>query len=259
MTDTNNDSSLFDTDFSGASDPNVTQEDLFEALVGEGKKYKNQQELAKAVLYKDEFIDRLKSEAAQRREAEVKGRTVDDLIAAVRNANKTNVQKTDDDSGESDYDSAPPNKQRAPDPEELVNKVLQALETKNLQESQKQNLATVQSTLVKLFGRNYEPELERVAQDAGLTKEEIDGIARKDPERLFKVLRLNPNSNSAGSLFSPPANGQRTEQFNDTSGVRTANFYDALRKKDPIAYWSSKVQAQRHRDATKLGEKFFTS
>jgi hypothetical protein len=40
-------------------------------------------------------------------------------------------------------------------------------------------------------------------------------------------------------------------------GERDSSYYDNLRKTDPKRYFTQEVQAQRHRDALKLGEKFF--
>jgi hypothetical protein len=41
------------------------------------------------------------------------------------------------------------------------------------------------------------------------------------------------------------------------TGERDSSYYDNLRKTDPKRYFTQEVQAQRHRDALKLGEKFF--
>ena len=67
--------SLFNNDASDKGDllnENRTTPNLdnpFEALVGEGKKYKTQDDLAKSVLHKESHIQRIERENAELREA----------------------------------------------------------------------------------------------------------------------------------------------------------------------------------------------
>ncbi len=261
-----NSDNLFNVDpnllgMSAENSPTDDDVNPFEALVGEGRKYKTPEELAKSVAHKDEFIEQLKRELKETRELAAKNRTIEDLMEAV-NKSRPNRSNNDD----NDYDESGVNRnseneqvnQKPVNTDEIVASVVKALETKNTLEQQKRNLLAVQSALVKKYGQSYVSELNRLGEDRGLTPDILDKLAKDSPERFFKAIGISTSeATSNPNLFVPPAGQTRSVEGANKTGERNNKFYQNLKAKNPGAYWSAATQLQLHRDAVALGDRFF--
>lgn len=136
--------------------------------------------------------------------------------------------------------------------EELVQKKIQ--ETEN-QKRESENFKKVQSKLQERFGNNYAEVLQEQQDNLGLSKEEINSLAKKSPEAFFRVLGLNDQPTEG--FVTPPRNNQRNNSFAPKVDRRDYNYYQNLKKTDPKLYLDPKIQVQMEKDALAMGMDFF--
>jgi hypothetical protein len=244
-----------------AIDPN---KNYVEELVGEGKKFKTVEDLARSIIHKDHFIDRLKGETEGLR-TELNTRLT--LEQYLDKMGMQNNQNQNSNNGRSDDPLNEPKGDRTDTssslkPEDIERLIETKVTEREQQRIQSQNKADVQRKLVEAFGENYVPKLKETADALGLTPEVVDRMAAETPKALLRLLGAdNPQQSTAtqqgNSLFVPPQNQQSVRSNSGPSGDKTKAFYDALKQKDPKGYWSPAVQNQMHKDAMRLGERFF--
>lgn len=136
--------------------------------------------------------------------------------------------------------------------EELVQKKIQ--ETEN-QKRETENFKKVQSKLQERFGSNYAEALQEQQSTLGLSKEEINSLAKKSPEAFFRVLGLNDQQ--AEGFVTPPRNNQRNNSFAPKVERRDYNYYQNLKNSQPKLYLDPKIQVQMEKDALAMGMDFF--
>lgn len=240
-------------------DPN---KDYLSEYVGEGKKFKDPAELAKAKAHSDVFIERLQREQAALRSelnTRVKLEELMDRMSTTntdRNVINQGIQKP----GENGQDGTASKNLSSDDIERVIEQRLQAKEQERVVSN---NVQTVKSRLVSEFGDNYVSELEVRTKALGLTKEFVADIAKREPRALFALLGLDSapgTPKSQTDVFSaPPRSSVNSAGFGAT-GTQEKKFedFEKIRKQDPTRYWSAQVQNELHKQAMKLGEKFYS-
>lgn len=228
-----------------------TQEndDYFTALVGEGKKYKDTQALAKAVLEKDRFIGQLQTETRGLREdlstrlrleeALDRLQTPQPTPAPISNA----VNQTEREEG------------RQPPTQNINELIATALDTREKAARERQNVDKAKEVLAQTFGHEYPTVLEQKAKELGITNERLNDLAKESPELLFRAIGVNPKQVPNNNLFSPPTSTHRAP-VSQPNGQRDWNFYEKLRKEQPELYWDPKTQNQILKDAMQMGDAF---
>lgn len=235
-----------------AADPN---KDYLAELVGEGKKFKDPNELARGKAEADAFIARLTREQEELRKELNTRLTLEQYLEKMG----TNQQ-----SGRSDHQLNEP-KGSDPDTSGLTPTDVEALIERKVSERetqriQKQNREDARARLVQAFGNDYISKLKEAGENLGLSAERLDQIAAENPKAFLKLVGADTapaQQRSQDSLFVPPQG-----QSNGTpvvTGDRTKKYYDDLKRKDPKGYWDARTQNQLHKDALRLGESFFDS
>lgn len=219
-------------------------------LVGEGKKYRDLDALAKAKLEADKHIERIERENAELRQDFTKTKTVEELL-----------EKLEAKLGTSREENQPP-------PEKPVSKaagnneglsqadVLALVEghvtQKEQERTRSQNIDHAKRELKASFGDKYAEVLKTKAEELGLTIEDMTAMAAKSPSALIKLV----SSSKSNEPLSSPPKGIRMNT-SDSKG-RDYAYYTNLRKTDPKAYHSREVQWQMHKDAEKMGPSFYS-
>ena len=218
-------------------------------LVGETRKYKTADELAKAYIHADEFAERLKAENAALRAEAAKAKTVQDVLDRLnaeegRNTQDQGGKKTDTQSSLSASEVAT-----------IVRDTLTGLETQRSKES---NLKKADADMRKLFGDKAAEVFQKEAATPEMRKALMD-LAAVSPEK-FVALFQKPQ---AGGTQTDSRSTVNTSALTDT-GLQgrvldpgCKEFYDALRRKEPGKYYSSAVQLQMTRAAEADPAKFF--
>lgn len=231
-------------------DPN---KDYMSELVGEGKKFKTPEELARGKWEADQFIERLKQEqSALRKELESRKRLeeVADLLSQQKNQSTEGQPPARDDGTKQTLT-----------PETLEQMLEERLTKREQQQRREQNINTVKQKLAEKFGNNYVAKLEQEANNLGVTKEYLTNLAAESPNAFLRLVgydALPKQQQQDTNLFSPPTTSVNTTGFApNVTGERTQTYYEKLKQNDPKSYWSPKVQNEMHRDAQRLGAKFF--
>ena len=224
---------------------------VLEQLVGEGKKYKTVEDLAKSRIKADEYIEQLENENKLTREqmAELesnkdKQATIADLIETVKKANKQ------------DPDSA----NHVTD-EELSKKIKSIIDGEKEASTKESNRLRANKAVLDKMNGNVEAAKSYVAERAkalGMTVKELQALGERSPEAFQELMDVK-SSTVSQSVSSLP--GQRNVSGNSVEvidGHRTKAYYTKLKKElGPSKYWNDpKIQGQYTKDALALGDRF---
>ena len=223
-----------------------------EEYVGEGKKFKDAAELAKAKATSDAFIEQLKAEQAELRKEyfalreEYNARpALQELIDQLKN----NTQHTSSDDTSANDDTTPALK-----PEDIESLVAKKLQEAEQTKQQEENYRTVQAKLKERYGENYVQLLENQISTLGLTKDFANDLARNHPQVFIKTFGLD--ATPAQNNFQAPPRGSVNPPMNNSNVKRDWNYYENMRKTDYQKYWDPKTQLQMIADKATLGEAF---
>jgi hypothetical protein len=142
----------------------------------------------------------------------------------------------------------------APKIEDIEKIVASKIEENKLREIETRNFNTVQSKLADRFGANTANVLNEQANALGLSKEDVNALARKSPEAFFRIMGLNDQPRE--TFQSPTTSSMRPGMFAPKNEKRTWAWYQDLKRKDFKAWSDPKTQLQMHRDAEVLGPAF---
>jgi hypothetical protein len=220
------------------SDPTKVQEVLKE-LVGEGKKFKTVEDLAKGKLESDTFIEQLKSEqAALRLELAAKEEKVKEAATLKELMDKLDKAKPNSTGKE---ETTPLSR------DELKKMFLDTVEERDKSTARTSNRAKANEVLLGKFGGDAEKASTYVASKAkelGLTKEALGELSETSPNAFTQLLGLQGTSSSqSGTVNSMKT--VNTEAFIPSgNGAKDISYYAELRKKDSKAFFAPKTQQE---------------
>jgi hypothetical protein len=226
--------------------PQGSTGDPLNELVGEGKKFKTVEDLARSKLESDKFIEQLKREGAEMRHAlqELEGkvgkqRTIDDVLSAIKE-----VRGTGDN-------------QALPTTEDLLKLVDSRIRDVDAEKSRNLNAERAQAALLDKFQNDAAKAREFVRIEAsrlGMKPEELRSLAQTSPEAFSRILGLNqPKSNGQASLRTEV----NTEATMSNGSVRNESYYKELKAKLGQKFWDPAIQRQRFKDVSALGQKYY--
>lgn len=230
--------------------PLTTEEKNYLAeLVGEGKKFKTPEDLAKGKYEADLYIkdiirqkDELRDDYLKLREESQARATLKELVDQLSNPARPESSTTQANTAKPAIDQAAI--------DEIFGKKLKEHE---LSKTRENNAKMVADALKERYGQNYVEALNKQTEELGLTKEDVNYLAQSMPKALIKTLGLDkpPTTESyqappkTSSLFSPT--GQQK---------RTWSYYQNMKKDQPNLYLSPKMQVQMHKDYESMGRDF---
>jgi len=224
--------------------------DYASELIGDGKKYSDIKKAAKALLDKDNFIERLKTENAEMR-ASLKGEAkMDEFLERISKLNQTpsNAAPSGNQPADPPAGTETLKGLSLEDVEKLLsNRESAAIERKNLEQSK--------ATAMKAFGANYAAELKVRATELGTTPEFLNSIAKQNPSAFARLI----GAEVAPTAPSVPRTSVNSGANRDNKGdVRNEKYYSDLRRKMGDAeFFRPKVQTQLHQDMLSQGKSFF--
>jgi hypothetical protein len=239
--------SIFDESAVQTNAATETPASLYETLVGEGKKFKSPEDLAKAKLESDRFIEQLKEEPKQLREDL-------DRLAEENRLLKEIAKQTDNGS------TAKPeqNTTASVSPEiDLEARIRETLKKTSEEDKRQSNINQVSNTMLEAYGTQEKAAevLRQKAVELGVGVEFLQDVAAKSPKAFFQTIGVNEVARSqqtnAGSTVNSAALGQTGVKAN------TYQWYQQLRKDNPKVYNSPKIQNQMMKDALAYGEAFY--
>jgi hypothetical protein len=227
-------------------------ESLIEALVGEGKKYSTVEELAKARLEADNFIDTLKEENAELRKLAQEKATIKDVMDALKS------QKTD-----SNSDSVTPL-----DDEDLQKRITELMESREADTTRKANRSEAKKLVSDRLNSSDEETINEFvknkAQSLGMSVDDLWELSEKSPHGFANLTGVSGSRPNTGNPASLP--GQHNSESSsgaavmEIDGHKTKAWFDAQRKamgnrkfiNDPS------MQSAQIRSREKLGDRYYS-
>ena len=242
------------------SDPQKTEEgsastqpqnvtDTLSSLVGEGKKFKTTDDLARGKIEADNYIQQLTTEQKELRQAYAElesqlkaGQTVEDVLRKMQGSRESE-------------DGNQPGSTIAP--EDILKLVDDRLSKSRQDETRRANEVESQAAILKHFNNNEQKAREFVQQEArrlGMDPKALKDLGASSPVAFTRLLGLS-QSRALGPNIQSEVN---SDAQNDGYGnVRNEAYYRDLRTKLGPRFWEPNIQQQRMRDRQSLGERYF--
>lgn len=236
---------LFNKNVESSSNDNAELEvhSYAELLVGEGKKFKDLESLARGKYEADQFIEKLVREQSELRKDMEARLSLEDLVSKLGSNSGANSQQPH----AADEGRRQENLEKN-ESADINNLIEAAIEKKQTELTRQSNLREVEQELKKAWGSNYLDKLRKAADELGVSPAFIDDVAAKAPRAAVALLLEKGNGERKATVdVSPPRSGTNTLGMrSDSEAARTKDFYTKMRKENPKAYWSPKVQMEIH-------------
>lgn len=236
--------------------PTVEEGKFFEALVGEGKKFKDNEALAKGKWESDNYAARLEAELAEAR-SEIQTRiTLEDAIREIKATGQ--AQAPSNSQAHQPSEPAP----QANAPKQLSQDELDALLEAKLNKRQEQDLATrnleqVRSELARVWGNSSKANLEQKVIELGVSREFLDAMAARSPKAFMKLVGIEGAASAQAPDFTPPRPSINSPLGNP-SGTKNWAYFQKMLRDDPKQYHDKKTQLEIYKLAREQGEKFYS-
>jgi hypothetical protein len=236
---------LFVDDPNELPDETLDDKNYYEELVGDGKKFRDPEALARSKAEADAFITRLQRENAGLR---------DDLQARVK------MEEFLDRVSKSAPPASPEPTDDSPEPESTaktgdLNKLIEdTLTAREKQAARRSNLDEVKKTLREQFGPNYASKFREIARELGVGEKFLEDTAASSPKAFYKLTGVAEKRQV--EQFEAPPKSTFIPQAQGTTGKNYA-AYERLRKEKPSEYWSPRVQNEMYREAERQGDAFY--
>jgi hypothetical protein len=230
--------------------PAAEPQNYLAELVGEGKKFRDTEALAKGKYEADAFIalknkqfDSLSSDYLKLREEAQTRAKLEDLLAQLDEKQLSSSRLP---TAKEEPRELPTQK-----PEDIQALVSREIAKNELARQQQANLNVVKAKLTERFGDNYAPAVRERIEALGLTEQRFNEWAREAPQAVINAL----GTEQPRETFQSPPRTNRT--FKPvTEQKRTWTYYQELKKNNPKLYSDPKIMNQMLQDAEELGPAF---
>jgi hypothetical protein len=231
-------------------DPNKK---YLEDLVGEGKKFKDIESLAKGKWYADAQVevqnkrmDQMRKDYLQLKadyDARAKLEEYLDQIQA-----KPQINTPQSEAPKQEVSNAP-----AINPDDIEQIVAKKFAESKAEDRASANLSSVMSKLKERYGSQYQNILKEKTEELGLTTEEVNAMARRSPELFYRSMGLNQPQQQQNFQAPPKSDTRFAPQG---APKKTWTYYQDMLKKDPKLYYNAKVTQEMVESMAELGDDF---
>lgn len=227
-----------------------TNESYVNQLVGEGKKFKDLESLARGKMEADRHIGEITKTLDELRAELAKQDYAKSLLEQMSKGSETVAeQPTPNIPSSSNTENTT---QSASDIESLVEKVITEKERSR---TVNQNLAIASEEMEKQFGDKAGQILKTKSIELGMSVERLKEIAAESPSAFFQMIGVNAKAKPTAPVATQSS--IRSEGFNSNSQDRDFDYYQKIRKENRSLYYSPKVQNMMIQDRQRLGDKFY--
>jgi len=228
-------------------------QDYLSELVGDSKKFKTAEELARGKWESDQYIktlllkhDQLKEDYLRVMEENKAKAKLEELIDQMKNDQQlsSSEQPTAKEVQKPELDLS--------NIEELVSKKIREREAETKEGA---NFKVVMDKLKERYAHNYANVLREQASFLGMSEDDVNSLARKSPQAFFRIMGLDEQPKGE-SFQAPPRSNQISSSFKPKEEKRTWSYYQKLRKENPRAWLDPKTTDQFHKDYIALGKEF---
>jgi hypothetical protein len=232
---------------------NPTNDSYVTQLVGEGKKFKDVESLAKGKLEADRHIGEITKTLDELRAELAKQDYAKSLLEQMNKASETTAEQPSS-STPSPSNTENTTQRASDDIEALVEKVITEKERSR---TVTQNLSVVNEEMEKQYGDKAGQIIKAKSAELNMSLERLKEIAAESPTAFFQLVGFNNNNKKVTSMTTQSS--VRSENFNSNSQERDFEYYQKLRKENRSLYYSPKIQNMMLQDRTRLGDKFYKS
>ena len=226
--------------------------DLLTELVGDGKKYKTTEDLARGRLEADIHIKRLEEEAKVLRDQVASAKSVDDILAAIQA--KAALEGTPPEKNEDLVDTKvlPSTGLTAEQVAKIVAEQLKGSETAKQKEVNRQKSNDL---MKQMFGDKAQEKFNAKAASPELraTLVQLAEVNPTDFISLFKEAGVESVIDGGGRNL----NVLNVETTSNNLEPGTQLYYGNMRKKEPKKYYSPAIQLEMHNAALKDPARYF--
>lgn len=231
------------------SNDQTTSTDKSSILVGEGRKYKSFEDLERAYMNADNFIETLKEENRKLREEHTRSATIAEVLERL-DANKSTT--TEERQPQSADNSLTVDKVA-----EIVKQTVTGLDSQKTKEA---NLLKADRMMKEAFGEKATEVFQSKATTPQLRELYME-LAATDPAQFAEAFGATRKPQSTGQVDSG-SKVNTTVSYSSVNPNREADpntreFYAKLRRENPSKYYSQEIQIQMDKAARGNPEKFF--
>ena len=232
-----------------------TKESFVDHLVGDGKKFKDIEALAKGKLEADRHIGEITKTLDELRAELAKQDYAKNLLEQMSKGSETGAeQPTPVTTSSSNTENTT---QSASDFEALVEKVITA---KEKSKTASQNISVVGEEMQKQYGDKTADVLKAKSLELNMSLDRLKEIAAESPTAFFQLIGVKKMGEKTSTSTGVTTQSTiRSENFNSYSQDRTFEYYQKLRKENRSLYYSPKIQNTMLQDRERLGDRFYNS
>lgn len=241
------------------------EKDYTAELVGEGKKFKDNKELARSKVESDLFISHLQKELAEAREDALRRKSVEEAIAALQNTNNSSSSSNGGNSSDGNSAAEPVALNEEQMKQLIRESVVSTIESQTANSAAQRNVELVKQTLESAWGKDFPLKLKQEAAALGVSEAFVMDMAKSQPKALFKLVGVQEGSQrqQEQSLFTPSTVGINTAALsNNRRSIpeqESYSYWKKVRAEDPNLYHSPKSAMARFEAAKKHGEAFYAN
>lgn len=234
------------------------QTNVLETLVGEGKKFKDLEALAKGKVEADEFIKTLEG-------------TIESLAEELKQANLAADRKlklenlmssltTTTNKVETKTENQPQNPSNQSGNGLSHDEVVKILEERDNAARKANNVNSALAPVKKLYGDKTEEVLAQRAKELGMSVDELLDLAGRSPQAFLGAVGAGSRDTSTRSMANHSSVNSLGTPDIGAPVERNKAYYDNLRKE--MGSWAfatdAKLQVQLHKDMQRLGDAWDT-
>ncbi len=225
-----------------------------EHLVGEGKKFKTSDDLAKGKLHADLMIDKLNVE---RNEIKAQKEALQAELDRLRDTSKSTLDALSREVKQDSHINEDNSRTKMITEEDIDKRVEAKLAQAQEQRTRQANVDTVRTELQKTFGDAWQTKLEEAAAEFG-GKDTLAMLAETNPKALLKLVVPTGTTEQPkqATLFDAPVSSARPV-FNKDGTIKGEKYYAKLRREQPNTYWSGESFRERVEQMQKLGANYY--
>lgn len=244
---------LFIQDDQTQSDPS---KNYLTELVGENRKFKSPEDLARGKYESDNYIKILERRLDEMRsdylelDTSYKSRAKLEEIVDQLSNNRQPQSSSEQTPSERREDTAPF------DPKQIESLVSSEIQKHENQRKQSDNYNMLEGKLKERFGDSYKSAFKSQIDKAGISEGLAKDLALNHPNVLLRALGLEGDQ-ARESYQNPISSDRRTDNFAPAGREkRSWSYYEKMRKEQPELYREPKIAVQMQKDYDLLGKDF---
>lgn len=212
-----------------------TDNTFISELVGDGKKFKDIDALAKGKLEADKFIEHLQQEMSELRSELSSKATTEEILKSLKKEDNTNSPNADE------------NQHGIARPEDIANIVREQINQAKSEDIAKANVNEAHNALIEKLGSHEKAVafLKEKADGLGLPVSRLQQIAAESPKALYGVLGMDSVTQQTHEKSTSVKSNVNSEAVPTNPGQLTPGtkaYFDAIRKEDKRKYFTSEIQ-----------------